>query len=709
MIMTVVLIVKILLPAAVIAIGWRMLRKKVSRGSMAAMAVMVAAFAAAANVVAGLLPPLKDVIVLTALGERHADAFNDEVCLSGYTVDGKEYSAGEDLQIQDGKWFWAGEKYLWRNETDPRQPEGTTRSISIKVPVGIERALLFDASVWDGKVEITSGGKSWVVDTYSPDLKTLAEPITSSSTSSVLKNEARSLVLYFLSFSAAVSLMVIIVRRAAGKTEAVKRRRESMAQHAVYFCIALVAFALMFHYSGKISFWGDELLQLKGVAYGLKTGLEQCLQMVDATPPLYTICAWAWYNIMPYGDSYLRLLSLLPAAISIYVAGLVGGRLRGKYCGVLMAVMTGLSTTFWTYALIFRAYSLMMMFMFLVLYFHIRRGQSNRGKRWHVLYSFALLGLVMSHYFGMVGFAIMLAADILLVCRKKSGWRSLLSYILPICAMAAWLGLVYAATLSQHSTAEIANWYGVPDVSYVLGLLRFLTGYFELPYWILLAGGAYALVCLLHKKLDDTLTNDFYMVLSLAALAGTILIMFIYGRFINRQSTMWIDRYFLFLFPFVSYLSAAFLTAFIETMKSLNCSYDIVGGTVCISLSALLFFNCITAQTSSVSPEPFRESADYIYSLASDIFYPTTAVVVTHGFIGDIYEDHYIERDGRRDALNCIAQYELTEVTLLSYDKIYLQYTHIGLMPWLQAALDANFTLTESRDDVNLRVYARNT
>lgn len=128
------------------------------------------------------VPPLTDQVTLTALGEKQAEASGVEVYLDGFTVDGKQYSAGENLKIESGHWFWNGDAYCWRIETDFRQPDGMNRTIEVSIPVGAERTLDFQGDIWRGFVEIASVEGTQIFDTYSEVGQVVSVSIGSSQT-----------------------------------------------------------------------------------------------------------------------------------------------------------------------------------------------------------------------------------------------------------------------------------------------------------------------------------------------------------------------------------------------------------------------------------------------------------------------------------------------------------------------------------------------
>lgn len=145
MILKTALILKILL-ATVCAFGtfW-LLRKRCEKKAAAILLAVVTVLVGAVlgQKLADAVPPLTDTVTITALGEKNAESKAYEIALTGFTVDGEVYPVGE---ITSGKWFWFGNDYMWRPETDNRQPDGTTDTIQVEIRSeerrGRERVLL---------------------------------------------------------------------------------------------------------------------------------------------------------------------------------------------------------------------------------------------------------------------------------------------------------------------------------------------------------------------------------------------------------------------------------------------------------------------------------------------------------------------------------------------------------------------------------------
>lgn len=699
--------VKILLTAATLLVGIWMCRSQWSGKMKRRFAFLTILFALAANIVVSRLPPLTDEVTLTALGEKRENAEAAEVFFDGYTVDGHTYTAGKSLQVVKGKWFWCGERYLWRVETDSRKPLGMTRSITVRIPVGWNRTLDFYESQWCGFVEISEGGETQRVDTFQDYDMKVSIPIGRSETSALIWNQIRRLALFAVLLLAFFSLSIAIARFAVWKPERFQNWLSHNAGKMLYAAIALVAFCLMLRVAGNASLWADELVKIAIVKNDLWTAMQYCVDMQLIAPPLYTLCAWIWYQIVPFGERWLLLLSIIPTVIAVYVMGLIGEKLKGKSCGAIAACLLAFSMTIWgNVAFEFRNYAFVLVFSTLSLYCHIQKYKSGERKVWLIAYSVSLLGLAMSHYFGMLLCGLFFIADLYLYGVKQVTRRSAVSYTLPGTTSLLWLFLVYQTVLRYKGTEAIANWYPVPTLLSIEGLLRYLSGNYQFSFCLLLIGIACAIVnsrCMNPCRSDRV---EIYQTFSLGAIVIVIGLLYIYGKYVNLKSTMWENRYFIILIPFVALLSALGVTSLFSDD---NPAQKFCMRVSCVLIAMILVGNSLVAGGScGVIWQPFREAADWLYMQSNEIFDPRTVIVtVSTDLLKDGWTEYYISRQDRRDPLNVVSQYGLTSEELLSYNRVYIQYTLGTISEWLQVALDTNYTLEADLPEIQMKVYAR--
>lgn len=662
-----------------------------------------------ANIISSSLPSLTEEVTLTAIGTGEKGTSGvDEVYLQGYTIDGEEYSAGESLEVVSGKWFWSGETYCWRLETDSRQPDGVTRTVVVRVPVGQDRTLNFQAAQWRGPVEISVADQTWTVDTYSDETYTMNESIGSSSFSLLLQNSLYQLIAFCLVIVIFLGVALHVWKCFLQKPKKINDILTVYGARLACACIAVACFAFMVHYADHDSLWSDELLNVGVLTQNFQGALKFNLIMRDVTPPLYNIIGFFWYRIAPYGQQWLLLLSIIPTAFSIYIIGLVGEKVAGKLCGVFSSAIMGTMLCVWiNIAFELRSYSFALFFSCLSLYFYVKM-RLGESKKTGIFYSISLTCLAMSHYFAILVFGFFLLSDVYLYLKKKIKFSEIKLYITPTVVIGMWFVLIYINALSMKSTSDIASWYPVPTISSVEDLLYFLAGSYQLIYWVLMLALATALTNLFLKKSEQWDWEKYFISFSLFCIVAMIGLLFTYGNFVNQASTMWEKRYFLVLIPFVCLLCAQFVTILLSKVKTKQLYYGISLG-----LTVILFFNCVSTVSNHTFKQPFREAADWIYTKTNYIYNEDTLVFVP--YVEDTaqgFNHYYLARQGRRELLNVMAQYKVTgEMTtgedVLQYDCIILANISSNASQSVRDALDQYYDLVEENQDLRVQIYQR--
>ena len=684
---------------------WYCLRGKLKLCSMLMLSLIMVLFSATAQMISEAMPSLTDQVTLTALGEKRPGGEGTEIFLAGFTIDGDSLTCEKALRIEEGHWFWSGSSYCWRPETDSRQPDGITRTITVKIPVGEERSFQFNGGVWRGFVEITAGGRTWTADTYADSRIIVSEPLGSSEWAALALDQLYHFVVYATIFLLLSTGAILVVRVFLRNPKLAHEWMERNSGRLVCISIALVMFGLMIHFADRVSLWSDELFQIACTNGTIREAVEYCLKMNEATPPLSEICATIWYHIAPYGETWLHFPAILLSTFSVILIGIIGDGIGGKYCGISAAAMLAFSETLWSNAAYeYRAYSYFIFFSVLTYYCHICRIERRKG--FHILYSVSLLGLAMSHYFGMLACAFFFSTDLYLLARKQLKIKDGFSYLLPGGVSVFWLAAVFEVTLQHRKPEDIASWYPVPGFSHIRSMLQFLSGNFEIAYWILLVGIAVVLAGMVHRDRESFRLDMFYLSFSTLEIIGTLTLLLLYGNFVNKESTMWQGRYFLGLLPHVVILSASVLHRMTAIAKDCSTTQR----ALCLFVISAFSLNCLSVISNSKSTlYPYQEAADWIYAQSNFIFNDDTLVMITDGNrCVEGFNEYYITRQGKRDQINVSTQYAVREKDmLLGYSKVYFQYAHIGVLPDVQAVLDEFYVLETDKKDIKVRVYKR--
>lgn len=698
---------KILLLAFVVFLNYNFCKKTLANKQIILLSVLIILFAFMANFCSNFLPPLRDTITLTALDEKNDYSMASDIYLNGYTIDGKEFVSGKSLEIVDGHWFWNGESYAWRSVTDDRKPDDITESVIVRIPVGWNRFLEFGCGNWQGIVEVDNGKHILTFDTFTENGSIESLYIGSSNKTILILNQCQYFFLYLLILFGLLTLYFLFIHYYLIDKQKIFKWYKRNEGKFIYGSIASIMFFFLFCYSSQTSFWADELSQVTFTKGSLSEVIQYCLSLREANPPLELLIHNIWYHMVPYGEQWLLLPSITLSVLAIFIVGLIGEKLAGKYCGILAAIIMASSNVFClNVAFEYRSYAFFMFFATLTLFCYLERNNNLVSIKWNLLFFLSLTCLAMIHYFGMIACALYFVADFYLFLKKKLIWKNGIMYLLPGLTSVAWLLMVVSANKGFES---YPNWMPVPNISHILALLKFLTGNFEVSYWLFCLGLA---VVLFNKdgKYKKDFWKNYYCNFLVFMLLSTILFVYVYGNYINSISasfvTLWVDRYFLFLMPNVTLISALALCGLpTANILKMQCKKQICG-----FLFIVLFLNCFSVVSTLGSTETYREAADWIYTQSDNIFDDKTLIIMVqtvYDSLDEGWQEYYITRQGRRDALNVINQYNVQQDDLLKYDKIYLQYSHGNILPWINSFLNENYQLEIDNQYIKVMVYTR--
>lgn len=710
MILMTSLIVKILIVTVILFVFLWFYKEKLSHFQIVCLGCLLVLFSLISSAFANSLPPLTEEVTLTALSEKNDNSKNAEIFLEGFTIDGENYSSGKSLQIASGHWFWAGETYAWRPETDPHQPKGVTKTVVLKIPVGWNRTLNFMGEDCRGKVAIAIGENTKIVDTYALEEIQIKEPIGRSDTSKLIFNQICYLLSFMVIFVLFSAVLFFLIYKAIFDSLEFKEFVVNNIGKIFYGGIAVVTFILMLYGANRISLWVDELAQISFSNGSFAEAMYYCLTMREVSPPLPNLVFTFWYHIAPYGERWLLLITIIFSVISIYFMGLIGEKLYGKFGGISAALFMAWSKTMWiNVAYEYRAYPLLVLFSTLTLYCYLGRNSSGNQKKWNMLLSISMVGMTMSHYFGMLACAIFFLADIYLFFQKKITKKELGFYFLPGIISIVWLASVAFVVTKNNGPRGAITWQPVPDISHIKGLFQFLSGNQEIAYWFLILGIAISITHLVYKRSSD-FWERFYSIFFSVIILGSVLLLVVWGNFISRKYTMWADRYFLFLMPEVCALSAFVIYKcgmLFETVSS-NCKIScIVTILIGISLPINCLINVLDDSASSLATltDPYRQISDWIYTQSTDIFNEDTLIISTAYNAIEGWNEYYFSRQGRRDLLN-IKYQSITNAEILKYNKIYVFRPNVNSR--VQKLLNENYCLNENPPDIDVKVYSRN-
>lgn len=698
--------IKILLLLAVLFIGWRWFHRRLAKQALIWLGILTVSFAVMANFISGSVPPVRDEVTLTAQDEKCNDAKGVEVFLAGYTIDDESFSCGESLVIKEGHWFWEGETYAWRPETDTRQPDGVTRTVVLEIPVGWNRTLDFSGNPWRGVVEINNGVRTWTIDTYSESDSTVPAELGRSKTSDLILNQIRCLAVYLLVLFGLSAVTMAMAYRTVHDPKQIRawlRRNWEILSYAGIALCSLVFMCAM----EDAQFWYDDISQ---ISY-LQKDLLYAITVDPCTPPLFSFIAFFWYKIAPYGEQYLLFICKFITAAGIFLLGITGRRFFHYLTG-LFAMLLGA----FNYTLVlqcgqeFRAYSTFFFLSVVVLYLflqHIEDGLDQK-KRHMAAYAISIALSAYTHYFGVFICVPIFLYDCILFIRRKVRRSFFVPYLLGAVLYLPWI--IYMLT-PRNAEIQLV-WPPTPDLSSLQQVVsEYLCGNVPWEQYLFFFSAVWLIVKYIQAARENSLEARSELYLPMVFVAVFLpLMMYFYGNCIHYKSTFWCDRYFTCLLPYVLLICGMGLTfLFDEARKNKRTTSQfsiailiilgIMSQSMLYSLQSLDYYHS----------EPMKDAADWIYSQSNYVFNDNTLILTP--FEGDVnngWGPYYVERQGQRDRLNVASVWNFSEDDILMYDRIYYVYIHKQVLPEGRTDfLNQYYTLESDHPDVQVAVYVR--
>ena len=699
-------IIKITLLLAALVGAFVLFHKRLRTQKLIAFFVVVILSALVADMLSGYVPPLTDEVTLTALGEKNEASNGYEVVIDGFLVDGEKYPVDE---VVEGQWFWRGNQYMWRPETDTRQPEGTTRTVTLKVPVGWVRTVLFSAYECRGYVEVTTSEGTETVDTS----VAASAVIGRSQSSRLIFNQILGLAVYAAALMLLLAALFWCVDRVLKEPVRAKRFWEKNWFYAVLAGICAITLAALVKFCGQESFWGDEL----SLIYHVETS-DSYLQylLVDiAWPPLWKGIMYFWYRLVPFGEKWLMIFPELFYLPGIFFTGLLGKKLFNHRVGMLAAVLAATNG----YVLKSAAsdithYSLLFSLSAIMLYLYVKWvNQEDRTWKNAIPLTVVMVLASYTHYFGFFLSGALFLIELAKYIQKRIKPKALLPYIVSWILYTPWLYYI----VFIGNAAEANYWQPAPTFASVPLFLKFLVGNLQERYYLLLIGLVYlAVLFIISKTKRYTFNTSIFLLIwiPLILFSGV----FLYGKFIAIGNTFWVARYFLVIAPcFIVIVGAAIDGIYMMLSGQEGRSRAIAMSLVCFFVLSSVHHCFSELKTiTATSSEPFREASEWIYSHWDYMYDPDTMIITVGNRVPDeAMIQYYVTRKGKipREDIHIadISQIDLESV--LSKRRVVLLRTMSvsggTIDNKLCEKLNESYTLTEALNDIRVFTYERNT
>lgn len=636
-----------------------------------------------------------DYITMRALNEKEVSAENTYI-----TVQNIKDKNDNTLiyKVSDGKWLDTNGGQRWGGVS----VTGLTDSITIKLQKGNNRKINFHATRWGGKVAISFNGSSEKIVSIYKDSDNDVMSVELPNTGSITKLGVINILLLFIEYFVLEVILFLLYK--------IKDRIILFIKRHQYECIAVViafvGFVIMMSFGNYKSTWMDDSATMGIAAKNRSLGnvIETILKEESTTPPLYTI-AWHYFSkLIPVGAGALtlwaRMLSIIANTIGFYVGAIVVRKGWNKYVGIIFEMLLITSNALIVNSgFAVRSYGFMILMSLFLLYIIIRRfedGTDSKNKT-TALYTVAILAICYTHYFGILTCFGFFLYECYLFIKKRYTYKFIFSYIIAGAVYLPWLIVNYIITREQWGSVF---WISPPNYSSIISILLWLSSSQELVILCLMLGFFITLYKVKENRVDISLN-----IALIITIAAEIAIVFIYSKYINPKSSVWTNRYFLNLLPYMLIIASFGLVSVIsffveDKIKKVSFVYAV--------LAFLIFVNSnvvfrIKGDMEGMFYQPYREAAEYLLNQ------PDANSSDTLVLISSVYStgwDYYLSHNGKFEPLSYKKNFD--GVDIQKYKKVYLLDIHIKLDDNNRKILEDNFHQVSQDEKSTVQTYVRN-
>lgn len=678
-------------------------KKRFTKGILIGLSLIVMLLGILAGNLVNLIPIPTEPVILTALNDKNEESTYTQVAICRIVVDNKEY---QQINPSKGKWFWRGDELWWRPNSDSRRPDGLTQTIVIDVPIGNSRIIEFASYFNRGILKVESGDKCEIIDTY----------VTkgSDNVSAVLTSTAEYKLILFKLFKLAIFALIIVIFAfypifALNKfgNERVKNWFGRNWDKVYYFIISIMYVSVLQSVSDEGSFWCDEVWQLGWMYTGYPKG---------ETMILNPIINKFWFNIMPYGQEYLRLLPQLFVAGSIFTCGLAGSEYKNKRFGILLSSSIAFSLTIINQCgMCIRGYALLLLCSSLMLFMYIKKQKYIGNEKIHLLILYGLSATVTMdvHQFGLVTAGLFLISDFILLSFKKASKKAWIEFLIPVIYGVYWL----INSLNFYVSSGFSTWLDNANPSRLFDAVQWLFCYND----ILLAFFVFGIVIIMftsiykiyYKKFN--FTNDFTILTITTVPVILILITYFYSTVINPDNSLLVDRYFISIIVCMYFVMCYGIDKIIDYIVAIARKKTIEQVLVISSVCLMCLYNW--PQVSSwdkwersyrTANTDFKSSIEYVMNQSDAYDKETLYIMDIHNAYGGIGIEYYITHKGERDDINHCSIVDIPK-NFDDYSIIYISYVYKGnrYNRELNEIIDSEFELVSDDETAKVKKYIR--
>lgn len=482
------------------------------------------------------------------------------------------------------------------------------------------------------------------------------------------------------------------------------------------------------------SFWADELASIGFVRDGLS--IPEVLNTYlyrENNLPMYPMILYVIYRIMPYGEKFLLIPSILFCMAGIVLLAMTVSRLKGKRAGFIALCMGASSgILLWQAAWEIRCYAMVFLLSTFVMYTFIGKYLKPDRKNL-ILFSVAVALCFWTHWFACILLVFYGMVDLAMVIIRKISWKHLLCYVPGCLFYFPWLlaSFYYKSWGLDNYWSEVPGWKNM-----IWTVLFYLNGSRILWYLCLITGAALCVMAVrsVRKPCSEGKIRILLSAFSVAVVGWVIGVVYVFSRYIYLEGGLYVERYFTVIQPQILVITALGLDyildladrlAIAEKVKSVLLSRITAWlvRVIVILLLAAAFVTCYRDSYISIRKplEPYREAADYLVQEQGiwdegSLFMGSNEFCVLDGFI-----HYYFEKRGYKTPVHIVDSMvhseqetrfyqnyaQLPREQLLSYDRIYCLRIHMDVDDDMKQLLSEYYDQVQTKDENGVEIWER--
>ena len=475
-----------------------------------------------------------------------------------------------------------------------------------------------------------------------------------------------------------------------------------------------LAFSLRF--MGRQYFSLDEVSQIGFIAkkVGWSGTINYYLTSEVTNLPAFPLLAALWYRLMPYGEGYMRLLTVILTTLSLCIAALAAKALNGeKMAYIMTALCCSSSFIMHKCSLTFRCHAFWMVFTCLTLLFYIKRydSQGKETKKSILPLGASMAGLAWSHYFGCLVIVFLFMADSLLYLKGKISKKYIISYIIAGGTLAPWFLLM----ISKRTMDLSSFWPKTPTFASIPRALRMMVSGDEIVFVLLLLGIIVSSLSFIQGIISGKTDFDRGYLRLIMAIMPVVFVFgdYVYSAHINTRSGIFVLRYFLSVTPMalltVSWLLDDILKASVSYIKA-DCfiSYGAAIIFIMTYIGAPNYYVDVKEEVSAPFDNTYGNVREVIEGDGAEFDDKTLIAINANRANADGFEEYYLEYAGRgRDVYVMSNEDGDIAARIENADRIYIYQVMNGTPDIYTDLMGDAFALENFDENIGLYTYVR--